>query len=538
MIGARLLPPEVITMRCLVPAPLLAALALVVTLAPLTASPLRAQNPCDALVAQRLQAGGTAQVTASYGLSLKNQPMTGAAGAAELALLPFGTVVSVLDGPRCNLGYVWWQVRLANGTTGWAAEGDTGTYYMVPHTDALFVFRPRDGGAALDQISVTRDGSAALRGTIPVAPGPATPGALWQQVEIDALGQALDAVRSGCPQRLRGTPLEGIATLDEALALPLPPLEYDLYPAPSGERLVLVRHHHLLVPRCDTAIAQRIGMSTVSVLDTSGAETVLFPFPQHGSVPASEDAYAPSEPDAWHVTLDEVTWSPHEKYIAFVAAYRDACPGGPCYRFHMYIANLETGQLYLPGEGRHLGWTGGEGIVFFRLVTGEAGQKQARLFAARPDGTARQEIWLPGGAEYVSAERRDFGFPWNSSGTRIVVANRGFGEVMLLALSDRAFTPPIPVPDLMPALNRLAVHLVRGETALLWTTIRGEFVLQEVRTGQLERLSSELASTGVAPRRVRPFGTGDAALIEMADGSAYVLDLDADRLTAVALPAP
>ncbi len=525
-------------MRCLAVrwafAALLAALALAATPAPHA----RAQNPCDALVAQRLQAGEMAQVTSLYGLSLKNQPLTGAAGAAELALLPFGTVVSVLDGPRCNLGYVWWQVRLANGTTGWAAEGDTSTYYMAPHTDALFVFRPRDGGAALDLFTVARDGSATLRGTIPVAPQPATPGALWQQVEIDALSRALDAVRSGCPERLRGTPLEGIATLDEALTLPLPPLAYDLYPAPSGERLVLVRHHHLLVPRCDTVIPQRIGMSTVSVLDASGAETLLFPFPQHGSVPASEDTYAPSEPDEWNVTLDEVTWSPHEKHIAFVAAYRDACSSGPCYRFHLYIANLETGQLYLPGEGRHLGWTSGEGIVFFRLVGGEAGQKQARLFAARPDGTARQEVWLPGGAEYVSAELRDLGLPWNSSGTRIMVANRGFGEVMLLTLSDRAFTPPIPVPDLMPGPNRLAVHLVRGESALLWTTIRGDFVLQEVRTGRWERLSSELASTGIAPRRVRPFGTGDAALVEMADGSAYVLDLDADRLTVVALPMP
>jgi len=357
-------------------------------------------------------------------------------------------------------------------------------------------------------------------------------------VEIDALGQALDAVRAGCPERLRGTPLEGIATPDEALALPLPPLEYDFYPAPSGERLVLVRHHHLLVPRCDTVIPQRIGMSTVSVLDASGAETVLFPFPQHGSVPASEDAYTPSGPDAWNVTLDEVIWSPHEQYIAFVAAYRDACPGGPCYRFHLYIANLETGQLYLPGEGRHLGWTnGGEGIAFFRLLTGEAGQTQAHLFTARPDGTARQEVWLPGGAEYVSAERHDLGLPWNSSGTRVLVANRGFGEVMLLTLSDRAFSPLLPVPDLMPQPNRLAVHLVRGESALLWTTIRGDFVLQDARTGRWERLRSELASTGIAPRRVQPFGTGDAALIEMADGSAYVLDLDADRLTAVALPA-
>ncbi len=520
-------------------AALVAALLLALILPPLVAPPARAQSPCDVLVAPRLQAGATGRVTSPYGLSLKNQPMTGAAGAIELALLPFGTVVSVLDGPRCNLGYVWWQVRLADGTIGWVAEGDASSYFMARHADTLPVFRPRDGGAALDYFTVARDGSAAQRGTIPIAPQPATPGALWQQVEVDALGQALDAVRAQCPERLIGTPLEGAATLDEALALPLPPLEYDLYPAPSGERLVLVRHHHLLVPRCDTVIPQRIGMSTVSVLDATGAETVLFPFPQHGSVPASEDAYTPSGPDAWNVTLDEVIWSPHEKFIAFAAAYRDACPGGPCYRFHMYIANLETGQLYLPGEGRHLGWTnGGEGIAFFRLVAGEAGQKQARLFTARPDGTARQEVWLPGGAEYVSAERRDFGLLWNASGTRVMVANRGFGEVMLLTLSDRAFTPLVPVPDLMPQSNRLAVHLVRGESALLWTTIRGDFVLQDARTGRWERLRSELASTGIAPRRVQPFGTGDAALVEMADGTAYVLDLDADRLTLVALPAP
>ncbi len=530
-------------MRCLslqqASAALLAVLLLALIPALYAASPTRAQGPCDALVAPRLQIGATARVISPYGLSLKNQPLTGAAGAAELALLPFGTVVSVLEGPRCNLGYVWWQVRLANGTTGWAAEGDASSYFMLPHADTLPLVRPRDNGAALDLFTVARDGSATLRGTIPVAPQPATPGDLWQQVELDALAQALDAARAQCPERLAGTPLEGVTTLDEARALPLPPLEYDFYPAPSGERLVLVRHHHLLVPRCDTVIPQRIGMSTVSVLDASGTETALFPFPQHGSVPGSEDLYAPSAPDEWSVTLDEVIWSSHERYIAFVAAYRDACAGGPCYRFHLYIANLETGQLYLPGEGRHVGWTnGGEGIAFFRLLTGEAGQKQAHLFTARPDGTARQEVWLPGGAEYVSAERRDLGLPWNSSGTRVLVANRGFGEVMLLTLSDRAFSPLLPVPDLMPQLNRLAVHLVRGESALLWTTIRGDFVLQDARTGRWERLRSELASTGIAPRRVRPFGAGDVVLIEMADGTAWVLDLDADRLTAVTFPVP
>jgi len=117
----------------------------------------------------------------------------------------------------------------------------------------------------------------------------------------------------------------------------------------------------------------------------------------------------------------------------------------------------------------------------------------------------------------------------------VMVGNAGLGEVMLLNVADRAFTPPIAVPDLMPQPNRLAVHLVRGETALLWTTIRGEFVVQDVRTGHWQRLQSELASTGIAPRRVQVFGMGDAALIEMADGSAYLLDLGADRLTAVVM---
>lgn len=517
--------------------PTILVLALTALLVPFSqVTPGQAQSPCDGLIAPRLTMGSTARVTSPYGLSLKDSPRTGAAGAVERALLPFGTVVRVLDGHSCNLGYVWWQVQLPDGTTGWAAEGDANEYFLQPHTEMLHIFRPRDDGAALDHFTVTRQGQATWRGTIPIAPAQATPATTWQQVEIDRLAALLDDARAHCPQRLRNTPLEEVTSLDEALALPLPALDYNFYPAPSGERLVLVRHLHLQVPRCDTVIPERVGISTVSVLAADGTETPLFPFPQHGSVPASEDVYSPSEPDSWTVTLDEVIWSPHEKYIAFVAAYRDRCASGDCYRFHIYIANLESGQLYIVGEGRHLGWTnGGEGIAFFRLTRDSAGQPRARLFAARPDGSARQEVWLPGGAVYVSAERRDFGFPWNLSGTRVMVGNAGLGEVMLLNVADRAFTPPIAVPDLMPQSNRLAVHLVRGETALLWTTIRGEFVVQDVRSGRWQQLQSELASTGIAPRRVQVFGMGDAALIEMADGSAYLLDLEADRLTVVPL---
>ncbi len=135
------------------------------------------------------------------------------------------------------------------------------------------------------------------------------------------------------------------------------------------------------MPRCDNVVPERAGISTVSILDASGVETVLFPFPQHGSVPESTDSYTDGEPTEWNVYLDEVVWSPQGKYIAFVASYRYACNRQDCYRFHIYVSNLDTGQLYILGEGRHVGWSsGGERINFFRLVTGTDGNSAAHLY--------------------------------------------------------------------------------------------------------------------------------------------------------------
>ncbi|MBN1967161.1 MAG: hypothetical protein JW910_21080, partial [Anaerolineae bacterium] len=457
------------------------ALLIVLILALLPASPLpvRAQGPCDGLVPPRLSVGAAARVLTPYGLSLKNEPMTGASGALEVGSLPFGAVVTVLDGPRCNYGYRWWQVQTPGGLTGWAAEGDSADYYMEPVTIGLTVFQRRDEGARLAHYFVTPDGSAQPLGSIAIPPLQATPREAWQQVEIDRLGQALETLRATCPDRLAGTPWENVSSPDEALALPLPALEYDFYPAPDGSRIVLVRHLHLRLPRCDTVVPERIGISTVSVIGADGSNALLFPFPQHGSIPASEDRYAPDEPSEWNVTLDEVVWSPHGRTIAFVAAYRDQCGANACYRFHIYVWNLDTGQLYAPGEGRHVGWTsGGEGINFFRLFYDADNVQRAHLYTARPDGSARQEIWLPGGAVYVSDSKADLGYPWNDSGTRVMVGNAGTSDVMLLNVADRAFTSPIVLPDIMLRPNRLAVHLVQGESVLLWATIRGDFVTQ------------------------------------------------------------
>ncbi len=513
------------------------ALLVIVSALPVDHAPARAQSPCDGLVTPRLTPGGAARVTSPYGISVKNNPATGAAGAVEVGQMAYGTVTSVTGDYRCNFGYVWWPVTLPNGTSGWAAEGDSADYFMEPTIVGLHVFRRQHdestGGDSLVHSFATPDGSASLQNTITIAPQITTPQQAWQEVEITYLGQGLASVRELCPERLTGTPFENI-TLEDALQLPLPPLDYDTYPAPDGSPIVLVRHFHLLLPRCDTVVPERVGISTVSLLGADGSEMILFPFPQHGSVPASEDRYMPTEPDSWNVYLSEVVWSPQGKYIAFVAAYRDQCSSQACYRFHIYVWNTATGQLYILGDGRHVGWTnGGEGLNFFRLVTGDDGRQLAHLYTLRADGTDRQEIWLPGGAVYVSVEQQPLGLPWNASGTHVMVFNAGYGEVMLFNVSDRTFTTPVFLPDLMPRANRLSVDLITGEKQFLWATIRGEFVVQSARTGDWTELASQVATTGIAPVRVRPFATGSAALIEMMDGSAYVLDTDADRLVPV-----
>ena len=502
------------------------------------APPSHAQNPCDGLVTPRLTVGGTARVVTTYGLSLKDRPATGAAGGVEVRLLTYDTVAQVVGGYQCRFGYVWWQLQLPDGTQGWAAEGGAAgaPYFLEPLTVGLHVYRPNANRTQIAHYFVTAEGVAEPRGTFAVALLSATPAEAWQEVERQRLRELLSAAQTNCPQRLRGTPFEGLSA-EQALALPLPPLEYDFYPAPNGDRLLLVRHQHLLLPRCHTVIPERVGMSTVSVLSADGSEQVLFPFPQHGAIPSSEDEYAESEPSPWQVYLAEVVWSPSETHIAFVAAYRDRCGTGDCFRFHVYVANLETGELYILGEGRHIGWAaGGASLNVFRLVSGAEGARQAHLFTMRPNGWERQEIWLPGGAVYVSDEERPLGFPWNAGGTRVMVANKGLGEVMLFELANRAFTPAVTLPPLAVPTNRLSVHLVSGESAYLWTTIRGDFVLQDARNGSWRKLQSTLATSGVAPRRVRIFPSGNLALIEMADGSAWLLDYGADALRAVAFP--
>ncbi|MBN1566077.1 MAG: hypothetical protein JXA10_19715, partial [Anaerolineae bacterium] len=422
---------------------------------------------------------------------------------------------------------------LANGTSGWAAEGSATDYYLEPVVVGRHLYQKRDNGAAIDHYFVTPDGLAQLQNTFTIPPLNGTPQSVWQQVEIDYLASAIETIPTNCPEKLAGTAFENV-TLEQALQINLAPYDYDFYPSPDGEKLALVRHQHLRIPRCDNVVPERTGVSTVVVIDASGATTELFPFPQHGTVPEAGDVYRGGEPSPFSVYFEDVSWSPNGSYIAFSTAYRYACNRQDCYRLYLYVANLDTGQLYVLGEARRIGWTnGGDGINFFRLLSDDAGNQAPHLYTARPDGSARQEIWLPGGATYVSDVKELLNLPWTDGGTRVMVLNAGGGEVMLFNLEDRAFTPVVALPDLMLPENRLAVYALKGDKVYLWATIRGEFVRQNARTGDWFELESELATTGIAPVAVRPFDDDVHMLIEMKDGSAYVLNIDTDELVPV-----
>jgi uncharacterized protein YgiM (DUF1202 family) len=82
-------------------------------------------------MASRLTPGQSAKVMAP--LYLRSSP-----GIQNnwLGTIQEGTIVEILGNPACipfaDGAYVWWQVKLADGTIGWSAEGTlSGKFYFL-----------------------------------------------------------------------------------------------------------------------------------------------------------------------------------------------------------------------------------------------------------------------------------------------------------------------------------------------------------------------------------------------------------------------
>jgi hypothetical protein len=104
-------------------------LILIMTLT--TTSPIvssAAQEDCEEALPPRLVVGQPGQVLYVDGRPLHIRS-SASHSATIVGQIPEGTQFTVLDGPTCADSIYWWRLK-AGTITGWAAEGDGGTYFV------------------------------------------------------------------------------------------------------------------------------------------------------------------------------------------------------------------------------------------------------------------------------------------------------------------------------------------------------------------------------------------------------------------------
>ncbi len=76
-----------------------------------------------------LTVGGQGRVTPGLPNKVRNAPGT---AAAAVGSIPGDAIFSVIGGPRCVDGYLWWQVNY-NGLVGWTASGSGTEDWVIPY---------------------------------------------------------------------------------------------------------------------------------------------------------------------------------------------------------------------------------------------------------------------------------------------------------------------------------------------------------------------------------------------------------------------
>ncbi len=87
---------------------------------------------CPGARLSRLYPGMTAYV--AYDPPLDQRVRKGAGTKYEIVgMMDPGTQFSILDGPKCANGWVWWKIETTDWTlSGWTVEGDESDYWLVP----------------------------------------------------------------------------------------------------------------------------------------------------------------------------------------------------------------------------------------------------------------------------------------------------------------------------------------------------------------------------------------------------------------------
>lgn len=112
--------------------------ALAVTEAPTTvpaqaASTQASNGSCNTVAPSRLSVGQKARVTQRL-----NVRSSASIQASLIKVNPTNSQVEIIGGPTCEPAgehaYLWWQIRLADGTEGWSAESplNSASYFLEP----------------------------------------------------------------------------------------------------------------------------------------------------------------------------------------------------------------------------------------------------------------------------------------------------------------------------------------------------------------------------------------------------------------------
>ena len=86
---------------------------------------------CVGAPPSQVSLGILARVTFTDGraLNVRTEP-----NGTVMLQLEEGTPFNIVSGPLCGGNFTWWEIRLANQSTGWVAEGDAQNYYIEPQS--------------------------------------------------------------------------------------------------------------------------------------------------------------------------------------------------------------------------------------------------------------------------------------------------------------------------------------------------------------------------------------------------------------------
>lgn len=90
-------------------------------------------KPFSGCAVSQLHNGDSAYVNFATGrVSMRTEPVGKIADATVVRKLEAGEIVHIIDGPKCDLGWIFWEVRTVNSEYGWIPEGDGTEFYFIP----------------------------------------------------------------------------------------------------------------------------------------------------------------------------------------------------------------------------------------------------------------------------------------------------------------------------------------------------------------------------------------------------------------------